>query len=253
MRRTSVFAITAVLLPASFTLGACSSSSSAGATAAASASSSSTASPAAASPTPTAPAQSASAGPPLTGTQLKSYLAPAGDFPDGYTSTPQETQDTGDAYEPQSISPPPTPTCALFDTNGIITVTGYNPVSFAQGDYRSASDGGEYAQEIDVFQGTAAQDLMTALAAAARACSTYPDSETSTTATVTQTTTFIGGYTALVFTTSDPQWKAGLTIEAVRIGNTVVTVMVSNGESDDGGPEATNLAATIVANLTAKS
>ena len=251
MRRTTTLAISAVLLPATLALSACSGSSTPAAKAAGTPSSAATTTSADSTPTATASTQPTT--PLLTGSQLKGFLAPASDFPSGFAPVAAETQDTGTGYEQQSINPPPTPQCALFDTNGIITITGYSPVSFAQGDYQSTTVPGEYAQEIDVFQGTASQSLMTALAAAAFVCPTYPDSETNTTAHVKQATTTVDGDPALVFTTTDSAWKGGLTIEAVRVGTAVVTVMASTQTNDNGGPEAARLAGTIVANLAGKS
>lgn len=257
MRRTTAFAIAAALLPGTLALGACSGSSggapkAAGTTAPApAASSSASTSPATTAPTPTASAQSDASL--LTGAELNQYLVPASYFPSGFASVAAETQNSGTLFEPQSINEPGVPDCTLFDTNGLLTITGYSPVSFTQGDYQSKSTFGEYAQEIDEFQGDASQTLMTSLAAAAAVCPTYPDSQTNTSAHVKQSASTIGGDPALVFTTTDSQWASGLTIEAVRVGTAVVSVMVSDGNSDNGTPEATKLAGTIVANLAAKS
>jgi hypothetical protein len=256
VRRTAAFAISAALLPAALSLGACSGSPAA--PKAAGTASGPAAAPTTATPSvpagPQAPPPSAPPGAPLlTGTQLKGALLPASYFPSGFTNVAAETQDTGDGYEKQSTTRPAAVQCPLFDTNGIVTITGYSPVSFAQSDYQSKAGSAEYAQEIDVFEGAASQGLMSTLSLAASACSTYQDSETSTTAQVEQTATAVGGEPALVFLTTDPAWPGGVTIEAVRVGTAVVTVMASTGSADNGTREAAKLAAAIVANLVGKS
>jgi hypothetical protein len=245
MRRTTAFAISAVLLPSALALSACSGSS----TSNAAAGSSTSTSPAAAAATTTADPNTGL----LTGTELKAALAPASYFPSGYSSNASSTRDTGASFQVPSVSAPASPDCTLFGSNGILTITGVSPVSFAQGDFIDSASSGEYAQEIDVFQGTAAQTDMTALAQAGKSCPTYQDSQTSSTAKVTDTTTTVAGDPALVFTSTDPAWSGGLTIEAVQAGHAVVTVMVSDNATDNGAPEATKLATTIVANLAGKS
>ena len=248
MRRATTLAISAMLLPGALALGACSGSSTPSSPAATTA-----AAPAATSPQATATTPVASNANLLTGTELKADLAPASYFPSGYTSNASDTRDTGDSLQAPSTSAVSAPDCTLFGTNGIVTITGVSPVSFAQGDYLDSATSGEYAQEIDVFQGTTAQSVMNTLGVDGNACPTFPDSQTSSTAKVAETSSTVAGDPALVFTVTDGSWAGGLTIEAVQADHAVVTVMVSDSSSDNGTPQAAKLAATLVANLGGKS
>lgn len=256
MRRTAVLAAAAVLLPAAVALSACSGSSTPTPKAAG------TTSPGPAAD-PTASPDASAARPPaaagrrtlqiLPGSQLKSLLAPQSYFPSGFTSVAAETQDSGDAYGLQATIRPSGVQCPLFDTNSIVTITGYSPVAYAQSDYQSKTESGQYAEEIDEFSGDAPQGLMDTLSLAATACASYTDAVTSSTAHVTQSTAVADGQPALVFIANDGSWPGGVTTEAVEVGPAVVTVMVSTSSADNGTAEAAKLAATVVANVIGKS
>jgi hypothetical protein len=87
-------------------------------------------------------------------------------------------------------------------------------VSFAQNDYLD-QNAGQYAQEIDVYQGSAAQDVMAKLRQVAASCRSFHEAQTSSTVTVTLETGPRLGDDALTVRLKDPRWLGGSTLEAV--------------------------------------
>jgi hypothetical protein len=182
----------------------------------------------------------------LTGAQLNAMLAPATWFPSGYTADPTGSRNTGTAYVP------PTPSgslpCSRLDDTAWIDLSKVGPVSFAQDDYIDQATSEEYAQEIDVFQGSGAQQAMAGLRSVATTCPSFTDSQTSSTVTVRLRSGPAVGNDSLTFLLSDPAWAAGTALEAVRVGSAVITVLYS-GASGNGVPQATSLASLLAANV----
>jgi hypothetical protein len=186
----------------------------------------------------------------LTGTKLKTLLAPASWFPSGFTADPSGSVDTGDYYQP----PTPAPgvmRCPRLDTTGWVQLAGVGAVSWAQNDYIDQNAGGQYAQEIDVYQGTSAQDAMAGLRKLAGTCPSFRDAQTSSTVSVRLRKGPHLGDDALAFTLTNPRWLGGSTLEAVRVGTAVITVLYS-ASSGTGQVQATRLASVLATNLTAK-
>jgi hypothetical protein len=181
----------------------------------------------------------------LTGTQLKALLAPASWFPSGFTLDPKGSADTGDNY--QAPTPPSQQACTALNGVSWVQLGGGGAVSFAQNDYLDTSLG-QYAQEIDVFQGATAQNVMATLRSLPSSCKTFQDPQTSSTVNVTLSTGPQLGDDSLTITLQDPRWGGDLTLEAVRVGTAVVTVYFS-AASGTSQTQATSLATAVTANL----
>src|SRR6202035_5216070 len=106
-------------------------------------------------------------------------------------------------------------------------LSGVGAVSWAQNDYVDKVTSVTYAQEIDVYRGTSAQDTMAGLRKLASTCPSFQDQQTSSTVTVKLTAGPALGNDALTFTLDSPRWMGATTLEAVRIGTTVVNVLYS--------------------------
>jgi hypothetical protein len=197
-----------------------------------------------------ATASSAAASPtasPLTGIQLKAMLAPASWFPSGFAIDPTGSVDTGDSYQ-QPSSAGRAPGCIRLDGTAWVQLAGVGSVSFAQNDYIDRSISEQYAQEIDVYQGTSAKDVMTGLRRLARTCPSFHDAQTSSTVTVKLRQGPALGDDSLTFRLKSPRWQGGTALEAVRVGTAVVTVLYS-AASGTGTAQATKLATTITRRL----
>jgi len=184
----------------------------------------------------------------LTGTQLKPLLAPASWFPRGFTLDSSNSVDTGNYYQP--VSPPGPLKCDRLNGTSWVDLGNGGAVSFAQNDYLDTSIG-QYAQEIDVYQGTTAQDVIAHLRKVVASCRSFHDSQTSSTVTVTMRNGPQLGDDALTITLQDPRWGGDVTLEAVRVGTAVITVYFS-AASGTSQAQATRLAAVVTANLKKK-
>jgi hypothetical protein len=158
---------------------------------------------------------------PPTGAQLKALLTPASWFPRGFKIDPQGSVDTGNYYQP--ATPPGALECSKLDGTSWVQLGNGSAVSFAQNDYLD-QNAGQYAQEIDVYQGSAAQDVMAKLRQVAASCRSFHEAQTSSTVTVTLETGPRLGDDALTVRLKDPRWLGGSTLEAVRVGHAVATV-----------------------------
>jgi hypothetical protein len=181
----------------------------------------------------------------LTGTQLKALLAAASWFPRGFTLDPQGSVDTGDYYQP--VSPPGPLECSRLSETSWVELGNGGAVSFAQNDYID-QNAGQYGQEIDVYQGTTAEQVMANLRKLATHCQSFPDSQTSSTVTVKLMKGPPLGDDALTIELQNPAWEGDETDEAVRVGTAVVTVFFS-AATGTGQAQATKLAAVLTANL----
>lgn len=183
----------------------------------------------------------------LTGIQLKAALAPAGWFPGGFRIGSTGAVNTGSDY--QSPEPPGPLPCSRLEETSWIDLADVGFVSFAQNDYIDKASSEEYAQEIDVYQGTGARRVMTRLGSLARTCPSFRDDIASgSTVTVARIAPPRLGYQAVALTLADPTWPGGETLEAIRIGTAVITVWFS-AERGPGTAQATALARTVLRNL----
>ena len=184
----------------------------------------------------------------LTGTQLKPLLAPASWFPRGFTLDPSGSVDTGNYYQP--VSRPGPLKCDRLNGTSWVDLGNGGAVSFAQNDYLDTSIG-QYAQEIDVYQATTAQDVMAHLRKVVASCRSFRDSQTSSTVTVTMEKGPQLGDDALTIRLQNPRWGGDVTLEAVRVGTAVITVYFS-AASGTSQAQATRLAAVVTPNLKKK-
>lgn len=222
-------------------LTACSTSSSTGSTT----SSQPTTTTTAAAPSPTDPDAGL-----FTGTQLKSMLAPASFFPSSFSSDPSGSVNTGDTF--QAATPPGKLACARMDTTGWVDLSDIGSVSFAQSDFIDKSISEEYAQEIDEYQGAGAKKVMAALRKLATRCRTFSDKQTSSTVTVKLGKGPSLGDDSMSFTLTSPRWQGGTTLEAIRIGTAVVTVLYS-AVNGNGAAQADVLAGIVGGKVIQKS
>ena len=202
-----------------------------------------------AAPSPAAsPASSPTASPspsPLNGTQLKHLLAPASWFPPGFKPDPSGSVDTGNSG--LAAPPPAHLPCHRLDGTSWVDLSGVGALSFAQSDYINQG-AGEYAQEIDEYQGTRAQAVMTGLRALRSTCPSFADTQIGGTVTVKFRKGPQLGDDALTITLTNPHWAGDTTLEAVRTGTAVITVLYSSA-SGSGRAKATKLATALTASL----
>jgi len=201
-----------------------------------------------AAPAPAAPAPASPDASLLTGTQLKGLLEPHSSFPPGFRSDPGGSRDTGPGYEVPSITQASRPKCRLLGGTSWISITGINGVSFAQDDYIDKASSAEIAQEIDVYRGTASQDVLRKVAGISAACPWYTDAQTGSRAMVREQARPRLGDGGYVITVTDPAWQNGTTLVAARVGTSVVTVLSTAG-ADNGRASAMRLAAALAAEL----
>ena len=183
-----------------------------------------------------------------TGTQLKADLLSTG-IPSGYALDTSGSVDTGSTYQAPSASATSGASCASLDATSWVNLAGHGSVSFAENDYVDKASSEEFAQEIDAFQGTTAQDVMTALSNVVAKCPTFQDSQTNSTVKVSVATSASPDDGSVVITLSDSQWAGATTLEAVRVGHTVVTVLSSanSGSAAFAKSTASQIAARVAA------
>ncbi|WP_333738884.1 hypothetical protein [Streptomyces sp. IBSBF 2806] len=201
--------------------------------------------------TPTAPTASKSKDPDaglLTGTQLKKALAPASYFPAGFAADRSLARDTGDTYQAPATKNAAKPHCADLAATSWIGLTGVEGVSFAQNSYIDKDTSAELDQEIDVYRGTTAADVLKDLANVVAACPSYTDSDTQSKVTVTGASTAGLGDAAYTITLTDDAWESGTTLIASRAGTAVVSVLSTDG-ADNGAASAKKLAKQVVASV----
>jgi uncharacterized protein YceK len=235
-RSVAVRAATALVLP--LLLAACSSASTTS-----TATSGSTTSAAAAAPSASDPNAGL-----LTGTKLKSLLVT--DMPPGFTLDSSGSSDTGDTYQQPSSAPATAaPDCTRLTATAWVELAGLSAVSFAQNDYLDAAKN-EIAQEIDVYQGTTAQTVMTRLKQVFAACVTFKSTEQGMTATVNMVTSAAPDLApdAIKAVQTSPSWQGGTTLVAARVDNAVVTAFYTSSTSANGA-QVVGLATQIVQQL----
>ncbi|MGK5693295.1 hypothetical protein ACSNOJ_10395 [Streptomyces sp. URMC 128] len=188
----------------------------------------------------------------LTGSQLKKALAPASYFPSGFAADPSLARDTGNTYQTPTTKSAAKPHCAGLGSTSWISLTGVEGVSFAQNSYINKNTSAELDQEIDVYRGRTAADVVKDLAKVVAACPNYTDSDTHSTVKVTGASTAGLGDGAYTITLTDSAWESGTTLIATRVGTAVVSVLSTDG-SDNGAASAKKLTQQIVASLKAQS
>ena len=182
-----------------------------------------------------------------TGTLLKGDLLTSG-LPSGYSLDGTGSVDTGESFQDPSATAS-APACSALDATGWISLAGFSAVSFAQSDYIDKGDSEEFAEEIDTYQGTTSQDVMTALSKIATRCPSFSDSQTHSTVKVVVSTASAPGDGSVTIALHDTAWVGFTTLVAVRVNHSVVSVLSSATSGSD--TFAAQRAASIVTNLKA--
>lgn len=175
----------------------------------------------------------------FTGARLKAMLEPRSFFPKAFAPDPGGSVNTGDGYQP-ATAPGKLP-CSRLGSTAWVDLSDIGSVSFAQSDFIDKPAIEEYAQEIDVYPGATAQAVLRALRKLPARCSGYKDPQTGGTVTVTLGRGPAIGNASLSLLLSSPVWQGGTTLEAVRVGQAVVTVLYS-ADSGTGAKQASALA-----------
>jgi hypothetical protein len=171
----------------------------------------------------------------LTGAKLKPLLVT--DMPPGFTLDSAGSHDSGTFFQlPSTPSAAATPDCTMLEATAWVELGGQGAVSFAQNDYLDSAKN-EIAQEIDAYQGTTAQTVMTRLQQVFAACATYKSTNTGTTATVHIVTSAAPdlGPDAIKAVVTSPSWQGDTTMVAARADNFVVTAFYSSSARGKSG------------------
>ena len=186
----------------------------------------------------------------FTGTQLKAMLEPATYFPSGFKRDANGAVNTGSAFQP--ASPPGKLPCTRLDGTSWVDLSGIGSVSFAQNDFLDSAAVEEYAQEIDEFPGTGAQDVMANLRRVVKTCPSFKDPQTGAKVAVKLGHGPSVGDDSLSFTLTSPSWQGGTTLVAIRVGTAVVSVLYS-ASSGTGATPAKALADRIASQVISRS
>ncbi len=185
----------------------------------------------------------------MTGSRLRKALAPASFFAPGFTEDTSGTRDSGTTYAPPAKAKAAAkPDCGKLSGTSWIGITGATGVSFAQNDYLNKNTSEEVGQEIDVFRGSAATDVLQDLQKSATACNGFQDEQTHSKVNVAGARTKGLGDDAYTITLTDSAWENGTTLMATRVGTSLVTVISTDGK-DNGAATAMKLSQQVAANL----
>ena len=200
--------------------------------------SSSAAGPSSAATTPSA-TPSATA---LSGSQLSGILLPGSAMPSGFKENKSATLNTGSELPSDSSQPvAASQACQAFTQTAFIRDGGITVNDFAQSDYISADQSQEIAEEIDVFTGSDAQKVMTALWQELGKCASFSYQANGTTVSSTLKRSQLPGTgdDAFKAVITAPVYEGGETIVAVRVGSQVITTLDSSSGPDLGSPAVT--------------
>jgi hypothetical protein len=195
------------------------------------------------------PRQTAASSSPSTrtpdGATLNSLLLPASAMPAGFRVDPSGSRNAAQALPQDTFQPVPNSrVCGLLDGTSWIAAGDVSTTDFAQNDYANASKTEELAQEVDAFQPGDAQKVMTRLWRVFGYCRTFSTQANGTTATVSLTRHRLArvGDQAIGAVWATPVFQGGTSLVAIRIGDAIVTVLVSSTSSDKGAAAAVAMA-----------
>lgn len=174
----------------------------------------------------------------LRGWQLAGVLLPASSLPSGYKLNPATLPNTGS--QPPSDVRQPVPAsqvCQDFEDISFVLVGGVNTGDFAQRAY-NAGQSATISEEVDVFTGTDAQQVMTRLWRDFGKCSSFSYQYNGITASNTLTRSRLrrDGVDAIKAVIVSPEFEGGMTLVAIRVDSQVITVLDSSAGSDLGSP-----------------
>jgi hypothetical protein len=183
-----------------------------------------------------------------TGTQLKAELAPKSFFPAGFAQDAGVTNDSKDEYQTTPTPAPAKPDCTLLSGTGWFTITGIDAVSFAQTAYVDSATSAEQDQEVFAYAGNGAATQLADVGRLATLCPSYTDAQTHSKVKVTERAATGLSDGAFAITLTDPDWKTGSTLEAVRVGSEDLFVYSTSGPSN-GATDATKLSRYLAGKL----
>jgi hypothetical protein len=190
----------------------------------------------------------------LLGAKLNSLLLPASAMPKGFTISADDARNTGKSVGPRVSHPvAPGKVCEMLREISWIDAAGVGAATFAQNDYVDAGQTSQVAQEIDGFHGTDAQTAMTHLRKVLAGCTSFVEKSDGMTAKiklVKSTLPGVGDEGVKAVMTS-PTYQGGMTVAAIRVGTTIVTVLYSS--THDKGGAAVKMAEKIAENVQAAS
>jgi hypothetical protein len=187
---------------------------------------------------------------PILGKKLKTLLLPASAMPKGYKVNADGVRNSGDTVAPSSTTAVPrAQLCGSLMATSWIRASAIDSATFAQNDYSDPSLINQVAQELDGFHPGDAQKAMKGLRTALRKCASFTDKSDQMTAKIKIVTVPLKtGDDALKATVTTPAWEGGMTLVAIRIGDSIVTVFCSTAK--DGGKAAAPMAKQLAKNLT---
>ena len=158
-------------------------------------------------------------------------------MPSGYKLDSSGERSTGDSTALDTTHQVPSgKLCSLLEGTSWIDATGIVGGSFAQNDYINASSTAEIAQEADAYTAADAKRAMTLLWRVFGKCAHFTDTTSGTTAAVTMTRSELNGVGDQAFEAveTSPTYMGGTTLAAIRVGDVIVTCLVSSTASDKG-------------------
>ncbi|HEV7935069.1 MAG TPA: hypothetical protein VGP70_22510 [Actinomadura sp.] len=173
----------------------------------------------------------------LKGGKLRSLLLPVSAMPKGFQLSADGVRNTGDAVAPSSSTPvAPGKVCGMLRQTSWTRVSGIGNATFAQNDFMDAGHTNQFAQEIDTFHGDDAQKVMSGLRKAFARCATFTDKADGMTAKVKLVRSALpgAGDEGIKAVQTSPAWEGGMTMVAIRVGNTIVTAFYSSSHADKG-------------------
>ncbi|MBO0824065.1 MAG: hypothetical protein J2P27_09425 [Actinobacteria bacterium] len=178
----------------------------------------------------------------LSGPDLAAILLPASSMPTGYTVDASITRDSGPQLAFDTARPmPASQVCQTFKQTAYIRAAGIATGDFAQSDYLSTDHSQEIAEEIDIFTGTDAQQVMATLWQELGTCSSfsYHSNGTTVSCTVTRSRLPGEGDEAIKAVIVSPVFEGGETLVAIRMGSQIITTLDSSRGKDLGSPAVT--------------
>jgi hypothetical protein len=160
-------------------------------------------------------------------------------MPSGYKANPAGTRNTGSQSPSDTAQPvPASQVCKALTQTAFLRVAGIDTGDWAQGDFLSAGQSQEVAEEIDIFTGTDAQKAMTTLWQEFGTCSSFSYQSNGTTAPSTLTRSLLAGVgdEGIEAVIVSPAFEGGQTIVAIRIGSQIITTLDSSSGKDLGSP-----------------
>lgn len=178
---------------------------------------------------------------PLDGATLNSLLLPASAMPAGFRIDPSGSRNAAQALPQDTFQPVPNSrVCGVLNGTSWIAAGEIGAADFAQNDYANASKTAEVAQEVDAFQPGDAEKVISRLWRVFGYCRTFTMPANGTTASVSLTRHRLAGVgdqaIGAVWATS--AFLGGTSLVAIRIGDAIVTVLVSSAGSGKGAATA---------------